>query len=131
MAFPGAQSDPPTGFVVFPHDLLTGFLVPNYGTKPKLNRKFLLAVAEDGTRTGRIKGGETWTFDLVFKNRTRTQYLTLRSFWNTMGYATEFAYYDKLLNIWFTLAFDSGIDAEYVSFDSVDFTVTVTGKIVE
>lgn len=131
MPFPGAQTDPPVGFTVYPHDLVTGFLVPNYGTKPKVSQKFLLAVAEDGTRTGRIKSGQTWTFDLVYKNRPATEYLTLLSFWTTMGYATQFAYYDKLLNQWYTLAFDSSIEGEYVSYNLIDFTITVTGKLVQ
>lgn len=130
MPFPGATSDPPVGYTVFPHDLLTGYLVPSYGTKMKVNQKFLLAVAEDGTRTGRIKSGQLWSTDLTFKKRTRGEYLALWSFWSTMGYATEFAYYDKLLNVWYIMAFDSNIEAEYVSFDEVEFTVTLIGKKV-
>ena len=130
MPYPGAQSDPPVGYTVFPHDLLTGYLVPNYGTKPKVFQKFLLAVAEDGTRTGRIKSGQQWSFDLVFKNRPRAEFLALWSFWSTMGHATEFAFYDKLLNVWYIMAFDSAIEGEYVSFDLIDFTITVVGRKV-
>lgn len=128
MAFPGAQSDPPVGYVVFPHDLVTGFLVPNYGTKMKVNQKFLLAVAEDGTRTGRIKSGQFWTTDLTFKSRPLAQYLSLWNFWSTVGFATEFAYYDKILNVWYIMAFDSDIEAEYVSFNLIDFNVTLIGR---
>ncbi len=126
MPTPGANSDPPAnGYPSYPHNLVTGFLVPSYGTKPKVHQRVLLAVAEDGTRTGRIKSGIQYGFDLVYKNRSTSEYATLMSFWQTMGLHLPFNYYDKLQNVWFTLYFDSEIEGEYLSFALIDFSVAV------
>jgi len=127
MSYPGATSDPPSnGYPVYPHDLVTGFLVPNYGTKPKVHQKILLAVAEDGTRTGRIKSGQTYGFDLVYKSRSKSEYMTLLSFAVTQGFHLPFNYYDKWRDAWFVLYFDSELEGEYSSFDEIDFSVSVT-----
>jgi len=123
----GAQSPPPdNGFPMFPHDLVTGFLVPNFGTKPKARQKVLLAVTEDGTRTGRVKSGTIYGFELVYKARPKAEYDALMEFWLVQSYMNYFNYYDKWQDRWYTLCFDSEIEAEYSSFDSIDFSVTVT-----
>lgn len=123
----GAQTPMPTnGFPMFPHDLVTGFLVPNFGTKPKVRQKILLAVTEDGTRTGRVKSAPVFSFDLVYKARRKAEYDTIMTFWLERGYFKYFNYYDKWQDRWYTLCFDSEVEGEYSSFDSIDFTVTVT-----
>jgi hypothetical protein len=111
---------------VFPQNLTTGFLVPSYGYKLKRKRRYLLAVAEDGTRTGRTKGAFTWGFDLVFKNRTKDEYDTLLAFWELRGYAGAFTYVDAMRNSTHTTYFDSEIEAEGSSFDALDFSVQIT-----
>jgi len=127
MPFPGALTDPPdNGYPEYPHDLVTGALVPNYGTKPKVQQKVLLAVAEDGTRTGRIKSGRIFGFELVYKARPKAEYMTLLAFTGTQGFHLPFNYYDKWRDEWFVLYFDSEIEGEYSSFDSIDFSISVT-----
>jgi hypothetical protein len=112
--------------IVFPQNITTGFLVPSYGYKLKRKRRYLLAVAEDGTRTGRVKGGFTWAFDLVWKNRTLTEYNTLLAFWEAQGYASAFTYVDAIRGSSHACYFDSEIEAEASSFDVIDFSCTIT-----
>lgn len=110
----------------FPQNLDTGFLVPSYGYKLNRKRRYLLAVAEDGTRTGRIKGPSTWSFDLVWKNRSREEYETLLAFWELKGYANVFSYRDAIRQSDHLCYFDSEIEAEASSFDVLDFSCTIT-----
>lgn len=111
---------------VFPQNLTTGFLVPSFGYKQKRKRRYLLAVAEDGTRTGRVKGPFTWAFDLVWKNRSLEEYNTLLAFWETQGYAGQFVFQDAIRNSLHNVYFDSEIEAEASSFDVIDFNVSIT-----
>jgi hypothetical protein len=110
----------------FPHDLASGFLTPSFGYRIKRKRRYLLAIAEDGTRTGRVKGGLSWGFDLVFKNRQKDEYDTLVAFWDTMGLWTPFNYTDTIKGTSHVCYFDSEVEAEASSFDALDFNVTIS-----
>jgi ribosomal protein L37AE/L43A len=125
----GAVSFDPTPIALaeeFPQNLETGFLTPSFGYRIKRKRRYLLAIAEDGTRTGRVKGGLSWGFDLVFKNRQKDEYDTLVAFWDLMGLWTPFQYTDPIKHTVHTCYFDSEVEAEASSFDALDFNVTIT-----
>lgn len=109
----------------FPMNIVTGFLVPSYGYRIRRERKYLLAIAEDGTRTGRVKGGMKWGFELVFKNRPKTEMDTLIGFWETQGFWTAFDYTDPFKETEHLCYFDSKVEIEVISFDTADFSVTI------
>lgn len=101
-------------------------LTPDFSYKIKRHRRVLLAVAEDGTPTGRFKGPIRWSFEFVFRNRTVDEYETLRTFWETQGYHIPFDYTDPILGVTVSLRFDSEIECTGSSFNTLDFNVNAT-----
>jgi hypothetical protein len=101
-------------------------LIPNYSYKLKRKRRRLLAVMEDGSRTGRVKGPDSWVFELVFTNRPLADFNTLVSFVDATGDATSFTYNDPLRGTSHTCYFDSDVEGEAKSFDNFDFSVLIS-----
>jgi hypothetical protein len=101
-------------------------LEPDYTYKVHRQRRILLAIAEDGTPTGRFKGPIRWSFELVFRNRTVDEYESLRTFWETQGYHIPFTYTDPILGVTVTCRFDSEISMSGSSFNTLDFDCTIT-----
>lgn len=101
-------------------------LVPNYSYKLSRKRRRLLAVMEDGSRTGRIKGPNSWVFELSFTNRPLSDYNTLLSFIDLVGDATPFYYVDGVRGTEHICYIDSDVEAEAKSFDNFDFSILIT-----
>jgi hypothetical protein len=113
--------------VDFPMDLNTGFLVPSYSYKIKRKRNVLLAVMEDFTRTGRIKSGTIWQFDLIWNERPIQEYEALIEFADLQGYHLPFQYTDVIRGTGHVCYADSDVsDAEADSFDTVRFSWRIT-----
>jgi hypothetical protein len=113
--------------VDFPMNLTTGFLVPSYGYKLRRKRNAMLAVMDDFTRTGRIKSGNIWLFDLQWVDRSKEEYEALDAFADVQGFHEPFNYTDVFTGNEHICYFDSDIsDAVPSSFDAVDFSIKIT-----
>lgn len=112
--------------VDFPMNLDTDFLVPSYGSKSRRKRNVLLGQAIDFTRYGRIKSGSIWQFDLTFNERSRLEFETLLSFSAAQGYHLPFNYINPFRNTVHICYFDSEVEGDEVSFDTVNFTVRLS-----
>jgi hypothetical protein len=110
----------------YPMDFVTSFLVPNVGYRIRRKRKYLLSVAEDGTRTGRTKGPLSWGFDLVYTDRSLAEFNTCLSFFEAQAHASPFNFTDPLRGTNHILYFDSEVEADAESFDTVSWGVTLT-----
>ena len=122
--------DPPAAtfpMVTNPADPNNGFLVPSYSYKFKRKRRVLLAEMDDFTRTGRIKSGSIWQFDLVWNNRSVAEYEALVEFLDQQGYHLPFNYTDQVRGSNHICYFDSDVsEFSTESFDEGSFSVRIT-----
>ncbi len=111
----------PRGIEVFP-------LKPSYGVRRKLEKRQLLAEAEDFSRTGRVKSAIRFRWSLVFNGFSLEEYETLLSFWDAHPYSVPFTYIDYHRDTSHLCYFDSEVDGEDVSFNDQNFTVQIVGS---
>ncbi len=109
-----------------PADDLT--IQPSYVVSWQRRRVVVVDYADDRTRYGRVKGTEPFvTFDLIFRNRTASEYSSFLSFFDSKYPATAFYWTEKTTNVQFSCYFVSDISVEVQSDCSVDWRVRMEG----
>lgn len=98
---------------------------PSYVIAWQRKVQVVVDFSDDRTRFGRQKGSAYSEYDLIFRNRTLSEYQDFVTFWNQHYPAWPFSWTDDFQSASYTCYFISDISAEVQSDCSIDFRVRI------
>ena len=98
---------------------------PSYAIAWQRKLPVTVDYSDDRTRYGRTKGAAYNEFDLIYRNRTESEYDSFVTFWAAHYPATAFTWTEAFTGDSKTCYFISDISAEVQSDCSVDFRVRI------